>query len=37
VYFDGVFVETAGGLLGPTGPTGSQSTIAVSTTWWLGV
>jgi hypothetical protein len=37
VFFDGVFVETAGGTQGVTGPTGSQSTLAVSTAWWLGV
>jgi hypothetical protein len=37
VYFNGVFVETAGGILGATGPTGGQGTLAVSTSWWLGV
>ena len=37
VYFNGVFVETAGGSVGATGPTGGQSTLAVSTSWWLGV
>lgn len=37
VYFNGVFVETQGGQIGPTGPRGVQSTFAVSTSWWLGV
>jgi hypothetical protein len=37
VYYDGVFIEAAGGTLGATGPTGSQSSLAVSTSWWLGI
>jgi hypothetical protein len=37
VYFNGVYIETAGGTQGATGPTGSQSTLAVSTAWWLGI
>jgi hypothetical protein len=37
VYFNGVFVEAAGGAQGSVGPTGAQSTTAVSTSWWLGI
>jgi collagen type VII alpha len=37
VYFNGVFIETSSGSQGATGPTGSQSTFAVSTAWWLGI
>jgi len=37
VFSNGVFIETQGGSAGERGPTGAQSTIAVSTAWWLGV
>jgi hypothetical protein len=37
VYFNGVFVEAAGGAQGVTGPTGAQSSLALSTSWWLGI
>lgn len=37
VFFEGVFVEAAGGTVGPTGPRGVEGTLAVSTSWWLGV
>ena len=37
VYYNGVFVQTQGGQVGPTGPRGLQSSFAVSTSWWLGV
>jgi hypothetical protein len=37
VFFEGVFVETAGGIIGATGPSGPQGSFAVSTSWWLGV
>jgi hypothetical protein len=37
VYNNGVFVETAGGVQGAIGPTGAAGTLAVSTSWWLGV
>jgi hypothetical protein len=31
-----VFIAAAGGNQGSTGPTGSQGSFAVSTSWWLG-
>jgi hypothetical protein len=37
VFFDGVFVEAAGGNSGPTGATGPRTSFAISTSWWLGV
>ena len=37
VFFNGVFVETASGTIGPTGARGVPGTLAVSTSWWLGV
>jgi hypothetical protein len=37
VFFEGVFVETSSGSQGVTGPTGSQGSYRISTSWWLGV
>jgi hypothetical protein len=37
VFFEGVFIEAAGGIVGATGPRGVEGTLAVSTSWWLGV
>lgn len=37
VFFEGVFVQAAGGNLGPTGPAGGQGNYKISTSWWLGV
>lgn len=37
IFFGGLFIQAAGGTIGSTGPTGSQGTLAVSTSWWLGV
>jgi collagen type I/II/III/V/XI/XXIV/XXVII alpha len=37
VFYNGVFVQAAGGTVGATGPTGSPGNFAVSTSWWLGV
>jgi hypothetical protein len=37
VFYDGVFIQAAGGNTGLTGSTGPQGSFAVSTSWWLGV
>jgi hypothetical protein len=37
VFFDGVFVETAGGNIGATGPQGNPGSYKITTSWWLGV
>lgn len=37
VFFDGVFVETAGGNTGPAGAQGNPGSFKITTSWWLGV
>jgi len=37
VFFEGVYVQAAGGSVGSTGPRGLPGSFAVSTSWWLGV
>lgn len=37
VYYEGVFIQAAGGSVGPTGPQGISNSLATSTSWWLGV
>jgi hypothetical protein len=37
VFYEGVFVEAAGGNQGPTGPTGGAGSFKITTSWWLGV
>jgi hypothetical protein len=36
VFYDGIFIQAAGGNIGATGATGPQGTLAMSTSWWLG-
>jgi hypothetical protein len=36
VYFGGAFVEVASGNAGPTGATGPDGFVALSTQWWFG-
>lgn len=37
IFYDGVFVQAAGGNVGPTGAAGGQGNYKISTSWWLGV
>ena len=37
VFYEGVFIQAAGGTIGPTGPIGVQGSFIVTSSWWLGV